>query len=115
MTAAAKIEPPREERAALREKHVAGDAQIDWLLRLPETFAERVDDLAFTPPQLAAIRAQTLIVSGDRDPFHPVERALELHRAIEGSALYVIPGGGHAPIYGESRADHERVARAFLD
>jgi pimeloyl-ACP methyl ester carboxylesterase len=58
------------------------------------------DDPNFTPPQLATISADTLIVFGDRDPLYPVSLAVELREAIPNSWLWVVPNGGHGPIFG---------------
>src|SRR5262249_21653897 len=38
-------------------------------------------------------------VHGDRDPFYPVELAIELFRGIPSSALWVVPYGAHGPIF----------------
>jgi pimeloyl-ACP methyl ester carboxylesterase len=56
--------------------------------------------MAFTREQLERITARTLIVHGDRDPFYPVELALELFRGIPHSALWVVPYGAHGPVFG---------------
>ena len=72
------------------------------------------DDMAFTPPLLATITARTLIVHGDRDPLYPVELALEMYRAIPSSALWVVPNGGHGPIFGNQAAEFASVAMDFL-
>ncbi|MFT3776112.1 MAG: alpha/beta hydrolase [Minicystis sp.] len=69
----------------------------------------------FTPPLLSTIRARTLIVSGDRDPFYPVELAVQMYRAIPRAALWVIPNDGHGPIYGKWRESFERATLEFLD
>jgi pimeloyl-ACP methyl ester carboxylesterase len=69
----------------------------------------------FTAAHLGAIAATTLIVAGDRDPLYPVELALELYRGIAGSSLWVVPGGGHGPIFGPERDDFVRRALPFLD
>jgi pimeloyl-ACP methyl ester carboxylesterase len=76
-----------------------GDEQATSLLRQFSAFASAVDDPAFTPPQLAAIQARTLIVYGDRDEFFPVEQALQLYRAIPHAYLRIYPNGDHEPIY----------------
>jgi pimeloyl-ACP methyl ester carboxylesterase len=39
-------------------------------------------------------------VHGDRDPYYPVELAIELFRGIPRSALWIIPYGAHGPIFG---------------
>jgi pimeloyl-ACP methyl ester carboxylesterase len=88
------------ERHALRSRHVHGDEQIRLLYDMTRAFATSYDDLTFTPPQLGTITALTLIVHGDRDPYYPVELAIELFRGIPRSALWIIPYGAHGPIFG---------------
>jgi pimeloyl-ACP methyl ester carboxylesterase len=56
--------------------------------------------MAFTPPLLGTITARTLIVHGDRDPYYPVTLAVEMFQAIPRSALWIVPYGGHGPIFG---------------
>jgi pimeloyl-ACP methyl ester carboxylesterase len=81
------------DRDALRARHVHGDDQIALLYEMTRQFAVSYDDMAFTPPKLATIRARTLIVHGDRDPLYPVDLAFDLFRAIPRAALYVVPYG----------------------
>jgi pimeloyl-ACP methyl ester carboxylesterase len=88
------------ERATLRSRHVHGDDQIRALYDMTRSFADSTDDMAFTANTLEAISARTLIVHGDRDPLYPVELAVELFRGIPASALWVVPHGGHGPIFG---------------
>ncbi len=99
----------------MRARHVQGDDQIRALWRTAHDFAADLDDLAFTPPQLATIRARTLIVTGDRDPLYPLEIFVDQYRAIPGAALYVIPEGGHDAVFRAARPDFERTALAFLE
>jgi len=47
-------------------------------------------------------------VYGDRDQLYPVEMGVQMYRAIPGASLWVVPGGGHGPIF----APHEREAFA---
>ena len=89
-----------KERDALRQRHVHGDDQIRALYAMTRSFATSHDDMAFTRSQLKWITARTLIVHGDRDPYYPVEMAIELFRGIPESALWVVPYGGHGPIFG---------------
>jgi len=70
--------------------------------------------MAFTPPLLGTITARTLIVHGDRDPLYPVELALEMYRSIPSSALWIVPNGGHGPIFGPLAAPFVGAALAFL-
>jgi pimeloyl-ACP methyl ester carboxylesterase len=111
--AAAAVHPP-EEWAAMREKHRHGDGQIAALWQLPRSFAEDTGDLSFTPDRLAGVTARTLIVSGDRDPLYPVELAVELFRGIARASLWVVPGGGHSPIFLSRRDEFVRTALPFL-
>jgi pimeloyl-ACP methyl ester carboxylesterase len=103
------------EWAEMRAKHVLGDEQIRALWRHARGFADSYDDMCFTPPHLATITAHTLIVYGDRDPLYPVELGLQLYRAIPHSRLWVVPNGGHGPIFLEHRDAFARTAQAFLD
>jgi pimeloyl-ACP methyl ester carboxylesterase len=114
MRAAAAAPHTAAERAEMGSRHVHGDAQIEALWALPARFAEDRTDMAFTADRLARIEARTLLVHGERDPLYPVELADELHRGIRGSALWMVPREGHVPIYGDARAEFERLAVAFL-
>jgi pimeloyl-ACP methyl ester carboxylesterase len=102
------------ELQALRGRHVHGDDQIAALYGMTFGFAASYDDLAFTPPQLSRIAARTLIVHGDRDPLYPVELGVELYRSIPSAALWVVPNGGHGPIFGENAMVFRDKALAFL-
>jgi len=103
-----------EEWSAMRARHAHGDEQIRALYRIAVGFADSYEDMTFTPPHLATIRARTLIVTGDRDPLYPIGIFVEQYRAIPGAALYVVPDGGHDAVFGPARADFVRTALAFL-
>ncbi len=100
--------------ADLRARHAYGDDQIRALYAQGRAFADDFDDLSFTPAQLSAITARTLIVYGDRDPLYPVEIAVEMYRSIPRSSLWVVPGGGHGPVFGEMAGQFTERARKFL-
>ncbi|WP_164021382.1 alpha/beta fold hydrolase [Pyxidicoccus trucidator] len=102
------------EWAEMRARHSLGDEQIRALWRYGRGFADSHDDMSFTPPLLATITAPTLIVYGDSDPLYPVELGVELYRSIPQSRLWVVPGGGHGPIFQEHRDAFARTALAFL-
>jgi pimeloyl-ACP methyl ester carboxylesterase len=102
------------EWAEMRGRHHHGDEQIRALWRHAREFALDRDDMNFTAATLSAITARTLIVHGDRDPLYPVEQAVELLRGIPNAALWVVPNGGHGPIFGEQAAPFIRTATAFL-
>jgi pimeloyl-ACP methyl ester carboxylesterase len=77
-------------------------------------FADDREDMNFTATTLAAITARTLIVHGDRDPLYPVELAVELLRGIPNSQLWVVPNGGHGPIFGDQAPPFVEAAMNFL-
>jgi pimeloyl-ACP methyl ester carboxylesterase len=100
---------------AMRSRHHRGDDQIRALWRYTREFADDREDMNFTAESLSRITARTLIVHGDRDPLYPVELAVELLRGIPTSALWVVPNGGHGPIFGEQAAPFVRMATAFFN
>ena len=102
------------EWATQRQRHVHGDDQIRMLYDQMRGLKDTHDDMAFTPPLLGTITARTLIVHGDRDPLYPVELALEMYRSIPSSALWVVPNGGHGPIFGGLAAPFVDTALSFL-
>ena len=101
--------------AEMRARHTLGDDQIRALFKHARAFADDHDDMNFTGPTLSAITARTLIVHGDRDPLYPVELAVELLRSIRNAALWVVPNGGHGPIFGDQAAPFVKTAAAFLN
>jgi pimeloyl-ACP methyl ester carboxylesterase len=103
-----------EEWRVMRERHVHGDAQIRALWQAQHDLADSTDDVAFTPPELARITARTLVVYGDRDPLYPVELGVGLYRAIPRAALWVVPNGGHGPIFLDAAEPFARTALEFL-
>lgn len=114
MAASPVEEQPPEAWEMMRARHKLGDAQILALWEQQRAFKDSHDDMSFTPPSLSRITARTLIVYGDRDPLYPVEMAVEMYRAIPRSALWVVPNGGHGPIFLEAAEGFARAALAFL-
>lgn len=103
-----------DEWAGMRQRHHLGDDQIRALWRHAREFAEDTSDMNFDAAALATITARALVVHGDRDPLYPVELAVELLRGIPQASLWVVPGGGHGPIFGEQAAPFVQTATAFL-
>jgi pimeloyl-ACP methyl ester carboxylesterase len=106
MRAVAQERPAPDERD--RTCATRGEGQIRQLQDQFSAFQHSYDDMNFTVPYLGTIKARTLIVHGDRDEFFPVSIPVDMYRAIPGSALWIVPGGGHVPILG-------RRAETFLD
>jgi pimeloyl-ACP methyl ester carboxylesterase len=106
---------PETERAAMRRRHVHGEAQIGALLAQSRRFSVNHDDVAFTPASLSAITARTLIVFGDRDFLYPVSIAMELYSGIANAHLWIVPNGGHGPIFGAAAPAFVATSIAFLN
>lgn len=87
---------------AMRKIHIQGDNQIRMLWEQARAFNESYDDMNLTPSLLSEIKAKTLIVQGDRDPFYPLEISVEMYRNISHSFLWIVPGGGHVPFSPDS-------------
>jgi pimeloyl-ACP methyl ester carboxylesterase len=102
------------EMARMRARHKHGEPQIQQLFAMVHAFADTYDDVNFTPPYLSTITADTLIVFGDRDFLYPVSMALEMHRAIPRSHLWVVPNGPHGPVFGDAAPQFVAIALAFL-
>jgi pimeloyl-ACP methyl ester carboxylesterase len=62
---------------------------------------------------LPHVKVPTLLVYGDRDVRAPLTVAADLHAAIPGSILVVLPGAGHACNM-EAPEEFNRVVRTFL-
>jgi pimeloyl-ACP methyl ester carboxylesterase len=103
-----------KEWESMRQRHKLGDHQIislwDWTRGLQHSH----DDMNFTEQALSRISARTLIVYGDRDPLYPVEMAVEMYRAIPHSALWVVPNGGHGPVFLEAASQFAQTSLKFL-
>jgi pimeloyl-ACP methyl ester carboxylesterase len=100
------------ERALMRERHQR-PGQLDTLLAQVRAMPDG-NDPTFSRGDLGAITADTLIVFGDRDFLYPVSLAFELHAAIPRSFLWVVPNGGHGPIFGPHAPAFVAMATAFL-
>jgi pimeloyl-ACP methyl ester carboxylesterase len=114
MRAAAIATHSEQEWQLMRKWHPRGDEQILSLWGMAQQFADDHEDMSFTESRLTAVRARTLIVHGDRDPIYPLTLAMALHQWIRGSHLWVVPNGGHGPIFGEMAVPFARTALAFL-
>jgi len=91
-----------------------GDEQVRQLTDQFYGFRDSYNDMNFTPPHLATISASTLIIHGDRDDFFPVDIPVEMYHSIPDAALWIVPDGGHVPIFG-SDMPFMKVALRFLE
>ena len=88
-------------RAAHLRVQPGGEAQVRSLLNTMRGVADDYEDMSFTSERLSQIRARTLLVWGDRDPYYPLEVAIELYQAIPNAALWVVPVQEHFPLWPE--------------
>jgi pimeloyl-ACP methyl ester carboxylesterase len=103
-----------QERQEFAACAVRDDAQIRALKTQFRRIKDSYDDMNFTPPLLGSIKARTLIVHGDRDGLVPIDIPVEMYRAIPGAALWIVPTGGHIPIFGRHLREFQDVSLAFL-
>jgi pimeloyl-ACP methyl ester carboxylesterase len=101
-----------DERARMQTRHQR-EGQLELLFAQVHAMAD-ANDPNFTTEQLSAITAETLVVFGDRDPLYPVALAVELRQSIPRSWLWVVPNGGHGPVFGRDASRFTETARAFL-
>ncbi|SDL81024.1 alpha/beta fold hydrolase [Kriegella aquimaris] len=70
---------------------------------------------SFTPDKLNTITAKWLVVLGDNDFVIPIQHALEMHRGIPNSRLWIVPNGGHLPhLEPDFQPEFLRVSLEFL-
>ena len=91
-----------------------GDAQVKELLAQFANFANTTDDMNLTPADLAKVKADTLIIHGDRDEFFPVAIPVAMYGAIPKAALWIVPGGDHSPSAGAKREEFVEEVGEFL-
>ena len=72
------------------------------------------DDVNFTPHLLGTITARTLIVFGNAASLYPVRLAFELREPIPRVALWIVPNGGHGPVFGSNSKPFTEIATEFL-
>jgi pimeloyl-ACP methyl ester carboxylesterase len=100
------------ERARMRDRH-RRPGQLEALFAQTRAMADGTDP-SFTREELASITADTLIVFGDRDFLYPVSLAVDLREAIPRSWLWVVPNGGHGPVFGAEAPRFVETALAFF-
>lgn len=105
---------PEQVTQATINGYAAGIAQprsAEYGLGVVRTFHADVRALKEIYPRLREI--PTLLIWGDRDLAVSPQSAHELHRAIPGSQLVMLPGIGHMP-YEECPEEFNRVVLEFL-
>lgn len=81
--------------AQLVRRHDVGQGEGAWKRLLPAIAADVAAQPLLTAAELHSIDAPTMVVTGDRDPFVPVEAAAALARQLPDARLFVVPDAGH--------------------
>jgi pimeloyl-ACP methyl ester carboxylesterase len=79
-------------------KRVSPDGAKHWPVFLGKVLAMYKTWTGLTPAEIAAIRAPTMIVIGDRDEVS-VEQAAQMRKALPGSRLAVLPDTNHGKLH----------------
>ena len=93
---------------------VADDLRALILSNSTESIAGAIAALRSRPdstPLLSTIHCPTLILVGDEDTLTPPALSQDMHRAIPGSELVVVPGAGHMTNLEQPAAFNEALAR----
>ena len=97
----------------LTERHGADKAML--MTRQFWQFYQSYGDPAFTPDLLNTIKAKWLVVHGDNDVTVPLQQALDMHRYITNSRLWIVPNGGHLPyVNPDYQAEFLKISLEFL-
>lgn len=106
---------PKDWKQRMKTQHPGGDNQIKTLLHQFNGMANSYDDMNFTAPYLSQIKCPTLIIHGENDAYFPLEIPFEMSKAIPKASLWIIPDGGHLPIWDPLWADKFlEVSQRFL-
>ena len=97
-----------------RQCATRGDDQVRSLVAEFRAFGDNYDDMNFKPADLAKIKAGTLIIHGDRDPFFPVSIPIAMYQSIPHAQLWIVPGGTHSPTAGAEESAFVREVENFL-
>lgn len=84
----------------LRETHHHGEDQVKAL------FDQNLDyQIHLSEEEVRGIDAKTFLIQGDSDEILGVEPAIELHKKLSNSELWIVPGTGHIAITGPNLND----------
>jgi pimeloyl-ACP methyl ester carboxylesterase len=91
-----------------------GQVQVDRLMQRFHALKDNHEDIRLSREELATIQARTLIVHGDRDEFFPMDIPAEMCAAIPDAQLWIVPDGGHVPIFDHNARAFEETVLRFL-
>ena len=81
--------------AGMRADYDDAQGEGHWRTYLELFFDRAISPLGYSVGDFAAITAPTLILTGDRDMFCPVEGACAAYRTVPTGELGIVPNSGH--------------------
>jgi len=103
-----------EDQELFASFHRNGPQQFSDLITQFRGLADDFVAYDLTPEHLSKVTIPTMVVMGDKDPFYPMDFVTEFYLALPNSALWVVPGQGHFPVWPEFGGD-EKAAEDFPD
>ncbi len=93
----------------LRKIHYHGENQVKAL------FDQNLDyQINLSDQEIQGIGSNTLLVQGDRDEVLGIEPAIDLHRSLPNSELWIVPNAGHLAITASNIETFLAKSTAFL-
>lgn len=89
------IEQSYPDWAATLEKQHGSQAQGYWKDLARQLRAMWLQYPNFSQEDLAEIKVPALVMSGQHDQFGNISQTLDIHRAIKGSEICIVPGASH--------------------
>lgn len=97
-----------------RELHPSGDLQIKKIFDQMFPLLLAYNNFDIYSKELINTQTRSFIIMGDRDYYFKPEYAVEIHKALPNSQLWIIPNQGHLP-FREDWGGSELVERIFAD
>ena len=98
-----------EQLERLRQRHIHGEGQIIALFEQALNY-----EILLGKEDLEKISTNTLIIVGEKDHFVDLDTALNLHKFLPDSHLWIVPNKGHDAISGKNKPEFIRIAKEFL-
>lgn len=105
---------PPEVAAGFRACAARGEPQAVALAAQFAALADAAGPDPFAPLDVSRVAVPTLLVQGDRDVFFSVDEIAGIYRSLPDARLWVVPDGGHVPIYDDA-VPFAAAALRFLD
>lgn len=98
-----------EQLERFRKSHIHGEDQIRAFFEQALNY-----EILLSKEDLEKISTSTLIVVGEKDHFVDLDTALNLHRFLPNSHLWIVPDTGHVAHVDSNKPEFIRIANKFL-